>query len=264
MTTDEMWKLTLRKILQTGVETAPRDLKTKDVSSNTTVFHMRYPVLLSPARKLSYQFMAAEAVWILSGSDRVDEIAPWNKNIAKFSDDGQTFYGAYGPRILPQLKHVVEAVIRDRASRQAALTIWRENPPATKDVPCTIAMVFRCNEDRTVDNHVFMRSSDAWLGLPYDVFNFSMVAHLVCCRLNDLPVNGKHYTPGRLYLTAASSHLYEPNWGGAETCFAEATNDRDQPPTPASFYTREDVLLDTLTFLRDSKPGDPMRWWEVK
>ena len=83
--------------------------------------------------------MAAEALWILSGDNKVETIAPYNKNIKQFSDDGIIFQGAYGPRIISQLDYVIESLRKDRESRQAVLTIWNPNPkPSIEELKTVI------------------------------------------------------------------------------------------------------------------------------
>jgi thymidylate synthase len=203
--------------------------------------------------------MAAEAYWILSGDDSVAGIAPYNSRISEFSDDGERFFGAYGPKILGQLEYVVAKLKADHDTRQAGLTIWRENPPTTKDVPCTVAAFFSLR-GMTLNAHVFMRSSDVWLGVPYDVFNFSMLAHLICGHLNDERAADDVYSPGKLYLTAASSHLYETNWDDAKLCLSSQV--LDQAETPKVLWNDHKGLMAWLKELRDTKPGHELRWWE--
>ena len=258
---NQVWSQTLAMILGSGDEVSPRGKLTKELPQYTVSVNMRQPVLTMGARNLSYQFMAAEAFWILSGDDKVDGIAPWNKRIADFSDDGETFFGAYGPKVVSQLDYVVDKLLIDKDSRQAGLTIWRENPTATKDVPCTIAIFCNIRNDK-LNVHVFMRSSDAWLGLPYDVFNFSMLGHLVCARLNRKLLPDTLIEPGILYVTAASSHLYDENFVRAFKCHAGGWGG-DQLDTPPNLYTDECILMETLAALRDSKPGDILRWWDL-
>lgn len=253
------WYSTLTAILRTrGREVSPRGKLTREILQHTVQIDMRHPVLTVPGRKLSYRFMAAEAFWILSGDDTVDGIAPWNKHIINFSDDGQQFFGAYGPKVVSQLDYVIRKLVDDPYSRQAGLTIWRENPPQTKDVPCTVAL-FANIRDNKVNIHVFMRSSDVWLGLPYDAFNFSMIGHLICCRLND---SGLEVEPGTLYLTAASSHMYQENWVAALALVDNQERDVQTPPTRERMYQDESQLMQDLRVLRESSSGDALRWWE--
>lgn len=255
------WLAALGDILSNGRRVAPRGKMTLEIPQRTMVVDMRRPVVTVPERSLSYRFMAAEAFWILTGDDRVETIAPYNSRIAQFSDDGVKFFGAYGPKVLDQLMYVVNKLKQDPDTRQAGMTIWRENPPDTKDVPCTVAAFFNIRGGHKLNAHVFMRSSDAWLGVPYDVFNFSMLAHLVCGILNE----GRQddlYEPGTLYLTAASSHLYEVNWDDAKACTGGTLV--DQPETPAELWTDHTKLIDHLRDVRETRPGDALRWWELK
>lgn len=272
------WLEAVNDILTNGDPVAPRGKMTREIPQRTIVVNMRKPVLRVPDRSLSYRFMAAEAFWILSGDDRVETIAPYNSRIAEFSDDGERFFGAYGPKILAQLPYIIEKLLADKDSRQAGLTIWRECPPQTKDVPCTVAIFFNIRGGK-LNAHVFMRSSDVWLGVPYDVFNFSMLAHLVCGLLNEhvepVPVVENHQltvehnvpkrypyiSPGTLFLTAASSHLYETNWDDAKLCLA--AEPLEQPETPKLLWTDPHHLMDELAALRDTLQGDDRRWWEV-
>jgi thymidylate synthase len=251
-----VWQNLLRDLLEGGKCIAPRGMATQELPQRTLAVNMRKPVLTVPKRNINPRFMAAEAYWILSGDDRVETIAPYNSRIVEFSDDGQVFFGAYGPKVVAQLPYVVNTLMRDPSSRQAGLTIWRENPRPTKDVPCTVALFFGIR-DGTLNVHVFMRSSDAWLGVPYDVFNFSMLGHYVCGLLHK---EGMAVTPGNLYLTAASSHLYETNYEQARQCLDEV---KPQFPTPTFAWTQPDQLMERLKSLRESKPGSELRWWDV-
>lgn len=255
------WLATIRDVRRYGEPRAPRGQRTLDLPQHTMAVDMMHPVVNIPERKLGMKFMAAEAAWILSGDDRVETIAPYNANIAQFSDDGVRFFGAYGPKIVEQLDYVVAKLKEDPATRQAGLTLWRENPPPTKDVPCTIAMFFSL-VGTMLNAHVFMRSSDVWLGVPYDVFNFSMVAMKICAELNGgIGVPG--FQPGTLYLTAASRHLYGRNLDDAVDVYSAYSSGQAIPttgPVPRVIYTKPGVLMDTLVAIRD---GDrAARWWE--
>jgi len=253
------WLNALNDILSNGDLVAPRGKITREILQRTMIVDMCRPVLRVPNRNLSYKFMAAEAFWILSGDDRVATIAPYNSRIKNYSDDGKRFYGAYGPKIQDQLSYIIDKLRSDENSRQAGLTIWRECPPQTKDVPCTVAIFFIIRNNK-LNAHVFMRSSDIWLGIPYDVFNFSMLSHLVCCLVNEHRKFDNTVKPGCLFLTAASSHLYQINWPDAKLCLTSDVH--QQPETNTLLWTDATYLMQTLMALRKSKVGDTIRWWE--
>lgn len=254
------WLNTLSDVLSYGGVVSPRGKETVEVLQHSICVDLLRPVVIAPSRKLSQKFLGAEAFWMLTGDDRVRTIAPYNQNISQFSDDGVTFYGAYGPRIHDQIGYVVNKLVEDRDTRQAGLTTWRKNPPATKDVPCTIAMFFSIR-DGMLNSHVFMRSSDAWLGVPYDVFNFSMVALLVACRLNArADAEGKpRVVPGNLFLTSASRHLYKENWVPAQRVLEVESGKTNEPPVPGILWHDEKRLLATLDAIREGV--DEARWW---
>lgn len=255
------WVSLLRALIEHGEIVSPHGVETLEFLGMSVSADMKYPVLMEEGRKLSYSFMAAEAYWILTGDSLVDNIAPYNKNISQFSDNGFTFFGAYGPKIVSQVDYVVNKLLSDPDSRQAVLTIWRENPPPTRDVPCTVAMSFLIRDGK-LHCHTFMRSSDVWLGLPYDVFNFSMVAAYVCAALNEQ--QEEKITLGRLKVTAASMHLYTSNLAAATKLLRDLGQPRSYEcaELPPELYHNRRSLLEYLRTLRDSKPGSVLRWWE--
>lgn len=214
---DRSWVRDLEHVLKYGDKVSPRGMLVAEVVCLTSVVSMSNPIIFNAKRKLGYKFMAAEAAWILSGDDRVETISPYSKDISKFSDDGVRFFGAYGPKVKDQIPYVVANLHQDQDSRQAVVNIWRETPPKTKDVPCTLSLQF------LVRNHVLhcvasMRSSDLWLGHPYDIFNFSAISFYVLLELNKIRVENADIplTLGRLHLTAGSKHLYERNWADVQ------------------------------------------------
>jgi thymidylate synthase len=214
--TDAVWISHLGSVLTNGAVISPRGISTKEFISNRIVTGLSQPIITVAERELSYKFMAAEAAWILSGGSFVEEIAPYAPSIAKFSDDGITFRGAYGPKVVEQIGYIVDTLVADQESRQAVMTIWRERPAPSKDIPCTVSVQFFIRNGMLycIDN---MRSSDLWLGYPYDIFNFSMLSlsirNHVSARLNT------QIGMGAMILNAGSSHLYERNWAKSHEIF---------------------------------------------
>lgn len=234
--TNKEWLKTIEQCMRWGNVVAPRGKKIKELLGYQTMIPMEFPVLTVEERKLGYKFMAAEAAWILSGDNRVKTIAPYSKAISNFSDDGYFYHGAYGPMIRDQLHFVIDALNSDPDTRQAVLTIWRPNPRPSKDIPCTVSIQFLIRDGHL---HVIdtMRSSDLWLGWPYDVFNFSMLARYVICHLKQKP------ELGNLILQAGSMHLYEEQWSAAEDLLGKAT---EGPAVILPWFEDGDDLIDWL------------------
>lgn len=256
-TMDYEWYRTFRWANRNGREVSPRGRKIRELDQHTIVVDMNYPVLRCPHRGLNYRFMAAEAQWIVMARNDVAFLVKYNRNMQAFSDNGVTLAGAYGPRIMSQMGYVVSKLIEDRDTRQATLTIWKPNPSPTKDYPCTIAMDFKIRDDR-LNLHVFMRSSDIWLGLPYDVFSFTAVAAVFAKFYNEVrqgePIIPPSISLGNLYLTAASSHLYEQHW---HMEIGEPMHEIGEP-VPLEFLESPAPFLGKLMA---SEKTSPIRWW---
>ena len=209
---NRIWLRAIERVLLTGEKSAPRGLPIKEVLHHTHRIDMDHPIISIKERRLNYAFMLTEARWILEGDNQLAPLHAVNKQMQKFSDDGVTLSGAYGPRFVSQLDFVVNKLLEDPDTRQATLTLWTPNPRPSKDIPCTVAMDFKVRGG-LLHAQVFMRSSDVWLGLPYDIFAFTCMAEQVRERL--ISQGGGNYKLlelGTLYLTAASSHLYEEHW----------------------------------------------------
>lgn len=212
--TTRAWLSLLDKIRNNGRLTQVRGLQTLEILGNQTTIEMSRPVIISKERKLGYRFMVAEAWWILTGQNTVETIKSYSRQIERFSDDGIYFSGAYGPKIVDQLSYIVDTLGKDLYSRQAVINIWRERPASSKDIPCTLSLQFLVRADR-LNCIATMRSSDAWLGWVYDVFNFSMLsAYLLELLVRQAPDHPQiaSLRLGELTLTAGSQHLYETDF----------------------------------------------------
>lgn len=248
MSADEAWLQLGLNILNRGEVCNPRGTATKELLGGRAVIDMQRPIVSNPWRRLGYLFMAREAWWILSGRNDVKSIKNY-ANISKFSDDGVYFFGAYGPRIVDQIPYIIRALSTDQYTRQAVLTIWRESPMPSKDIPCSITCQFIIRQDRI---HVFlnMRSSDVWLGVPYDWFNFSMLGAYVLLLLKE---KYPQLQLGNLHYYAASSHMY--SWD--EPKFLEC-REEVRPYTTLSIddYRDHDDLLVHLKLLSEKDAVD--------
>lgn len=164
-------------------------------------------ILYHPVRDLNYRFLLAEWLWIMSGRNDLATIRRYNSRYQEYSDDGITLAGAYGPRLWTQWGYVLQTLLDDPSSRQAVASIWTPNPPKSKDIPCTLNVQFLIREGKM--HGIFnMRSSDAWLGIPHDVFAF--------CQMINAMAGATHTEPGSLILNLGSSHLYANNFELAE------------------------------------------------
>ena len=220
------------------MSTKPRDMETMEILSYTSIVDMTSPIVTLKARKLNYSFMNAEAAWILSGCNDVKTICKYCENMRQFSDDGSYFFGGYGPRFYNQRQYIINTLRLDPFSRQAVINIWRECPLPSKDIPCTLSWQFLIRGEQ-LDMIATMRSSDAWLGWPYDIFNQSMTAAWIALEI------GGGLKLGKLYLNCGSQHLYERDYNKASNVI-ESSDIVYTRSFNTSEYRSGQELIDTL------------------
>lgn len=225
----------LNMILQHGEESAPRGLPIKELLGlSLTVPNMLQNIIVHPKRDLNYRFMVAEWLWITAGREDLEFLLRYNKNYAAFSDDGTILSGAYGPRIASQRDFVLQTLRKDPDSRQAVLSIWDRNPKPSKDIPCTLTMQFLIRQ-KLLHVIVNMRSSDAWWGIPYDLYTFCQLGNMIAGELN--------VEPGPLQLHLGSSHLYQPFYKvAAEVIGAYTEADEVWSPRLSSWLMADDMI----------------------
>lgn len=155
-----------------------------------------------------------ELAWYLSGSNELKFITSYIPLYVESSDDGKTVYGGYGPRIAGpgnknQLKSIIKILSDKSSSRQAVIQLFdaKDILKPHKDIPCTCTLQFLIRNKKL---HMFtsMRSNDVYLGLPHDVFAFTMIQEILARSLGCQLGEYKHYV--------SSLHLYEKNFESAE------------------------------------------------
>ncbi|MGN7727132.1 thymidylate synthase [Luteimonas sp. 22616] len=147
-----------------------------------------------------------ELAWYLAKSDRVKFISYYIPKYREDSEDGLTIPTAYGPRIFSnngedQLGNVVDLLHKRRSSRRAVIQIYSAGDiHRIHDVPCTCTLQFLVRKSRL---HMLtsMRSNDAYLGLPHDIFSFTMLQEIVARALGIELGEYKHFV--------GSLHLYD-------------------------------------------------------
>lgn len=204
----ELFAATCRAVLTDGKPAAPRSIPTLEVLGASLCLRSprRRLVDVPPMRVINPAFAAAEAVWIMSGSDD-----PWiflfNNRLAEYADNGRLM-GAYGPRLrgwhgtVDQLDQARRLLCSDPGSRRAVIQLF--DPEADygghKDVPCTLGYRFFLRGG-LLHMHTSMRSQDLWLGFCYDIFTATLLQELMACWVGA--------GLGEYRLQIDSLHLYE-------------------------------------------------------
>ncbi len=147
-----------------------------------------------------------ELCWYLAKSKDPDFICYY---IPKYKDytEGNAIYGAYGPRIfnfnnINQYESIKRILTKKPTSRQAVIQLFKASDIREyhKETPCTCTLQFMVR-DNLLNMSVHMRSNDAHLGLPHDVFSFTMIQEMLARDLGVEIGTYKHYV--------GSLHIYD-------------------------------------------------------
>lgn len=148
-------------------------------------------ITVHATRPLNITSAIARFAWMVAGSDRLADIAFYEPKVVDYSDDHLTVPGSdYGRRImqprpgLNQLTGVVARLRDDPNSRRAATVIWSPEDAVrqSNDIPCAFGTFYHIRRESLVATTV-MRSNNAFLLLPFNIFEFSLLAEVVASEL---------------------------------------------------------------------------------
>lgn len=214
---DDLMRAVFRRLLSGNRE----NNRVKSKKGNSTEVFGALLQLSNPRARLGRSMVRSkvysaigELVWYLSASDALGQIQYYIDKYHEFSDDGAILNGAYGPRIFSRKRceatelasdewqRVIDVLKARSGSRNAVIQIYSnsDGSKGTKDIPCTCTIQFAIRRNR-LEMHVHMRSNDAYLGLPHDVFAFTMMQEIAARELG--------VEVGRYQHSVASLHLYD-------------------------------------------------------
>jgi thymidylate synthase len=102
---------------------------------------------------------------------------------------------------IDQIKYVLEELSKDTNSRRAVLSAW--NPSDLKKMalpPCHILYIFN-RSSKGLSCHLTLRSSDLFLGLPFNIASTALLTHIFAYVLH-IPAN-------EISLSICDAHIYE-------------------------------------------------------
>jgi len=232
-TVDDLLKKTFKEILDNGVEADPTKGKTKELSGVLLKLNNPLGRLSRTEGKGTIFSCLGELLWYLSGSNKLDQIQYYIKNYQKYSDDGVTVFGAYGPRLFGP-EGQVSTIIRDlqnrSSTRKAVIQLFSSSDIKSphKDTPCTCTLQFLIRDGK-LSLYTTMRSNDAFKGLPHDIFAFTMLQELAARKIG-VPIGeyGHYVTSLHLYIEDIDKVNRFQNEGWQEKVFMPPMPEGDQ------------------------------------
>ena len=172
-----------------------------------------------------------EFLWYLTRDNSLEFIRRYIPAYDDETEDGESVYGGYGPRIfrqrgLDQLHNVIALLRRNPGSRRAVIQLFNAEDIAEdhREIPCTCTLQFLIRRNRL---HMLttMRSNDAYLGLPHDIFCFTMLQEVAARTLGVDLGSYRHFV--------GSLHLYDRDRTEAQQYLDEGTQATiAMPPMP--------------------------------
>ncbi len=207
------------------------------------------------AAEIAWQFMGTrDPEWILSKAPKI-----WSN----FIEDGQ-LKTAYGYRWRKhfnrdQIAMAVQQLRDNPTNRQLFISAWDPSidglgaPNQPKNIPCPIGFSVSVSKDQ-VHGSVFMRSSDVFVGLPYDVMGYALTIAAMAKSA------GK--TPGTLHMTLAHPHIYAPHLKFMQESLTQRHWIRSVIPLPD--WSLEDINTDPdgyIDMVKKLTSNSPMHEW---
>ena len=188
-TLDDVMRWVLQEILWKGEDIHPTKGPAKELSG--VLLEITNPLArISRTETKGRPFSClGELCWYLAKAKDLSFISYYLPLYRKYADNEEIF-GGYGPRLFDwfgrnQFANVANILKRRPDSRQAVIQLFSADDivEAHKDVPCTCTMQFLVRQNRL---HLItnMRSNDAWIGMPHDIFCFTMLQEIMARTLS--------------------------------------------------------------------------------
>ncbi|MBS1271849.1 MAG: Thymidylate synthase [Candidatus Marinimicrobia bacterium] len=245
----------LEEILENGVDRDDRTgTGTRAVFGKQMRFDLTDGFPAVTTKKLAFNVMKAELLWFISGSRDVKELQKmgchiWDANAeagywkpkAEFDGDVGRIYGVQwrswrtpDGREIDQLKKVIQDIQENPTSRRHIVTAW--NPGELDQMalpPCHILYQFFV-DDGKLSLHMFQRSCDMFLGVPFNIASYSLLLHMVAQVTN--------LSPGEFVHTLSDAHIYHNHFDQVKTQL-----EREPKPLPTLKLNPDVTDIDDFT-----------------
>lgn len=236
-----------------------------------------FPILTT--KKIHFRSIYFELMWMLLGMNDVrwlqerkvtiwDEwvneegtIGPgygvqWRNFGTEYDHKGQPYNRG---QCVDQLQQLVDNLVANPDGRRHIVSAW--NPNVTQDMalpPCHMMFQVAVLGDK-LSLHMYQRSADAFLGVPFNITQYALLAHILCWMTG--------YKPGELITSYGDLHVYQNHFDQCEELLGRSVDlhERYSLVMPHEVANRKDQ--DRLVNLMDFNtsphynPADDMIPW---
>lgn len=201
----------LRYVLANGEERKDRTgIGTKSVFGYQMRFDLGegFPALTT--KKIHMKSVICELLWFLRGETNIRSLQAagvtiWDEFVLNDNEKGDLgpIYGKQWRDFggVDQIKGIVEQINNNPMSRRILVSAW--NPPDVPKAalpPCHVMFQFYVHNDNKLDCHFMTRSTDLFLGAPFNIASYALLTHMVAYVCDKIP--------GTLTATFGDLHIY--------------------------------------------------------
>ncbi len=207
----------LSEVLGCGEQRSNRTrVLTRSLFGRQLRFDLREGFPLLTTKKVHFKSVVHELLWMVRGDTNVrslqaEGVTIWDEWMLNESGSLGPVYGAqwrdfngylHEGRGRDQLEDVVKSIKKDPFSRRHIVTAWN---PSDVDFaalpPCHVLFQFYVSNDKRLSCHMYQRSADIFLGVPFNIASYALLTHMVA------DVTGLRV--GDLVISYGDVHLYE-------------------------------------------------------
>src|SRR4051794_30315615 len=188
---DTQYEDLLRRVMAQGAAKEDRTgTGTRSLFGQQLRFPLEAGFPLVTTKRVHFRSVAYELLWFLRGDSNVNWLREHGVTIW---DEWAREDGELGPvygvqwrswptpdgRHVDQITDVLETLRKDPASRRLVVSAWNVGDiPAMALPPCHAMFQFYVADDR-LSCHLYQRSADLFLGVPFNIASYSLLTHMV-------------------------------------------------------------------------------------
>jgi thymidylate synthase len=204
---DHQYLKVLARLLKEGVYRDGRNGGTYGLFGEQLRFNLADGFPLLTTKKVHFKGILVELLWFIAGDTNITFLHDHGVTIwDEWADANGDLGPVYGKQWrdwngIDQLLNVIKGIKKDPHGRRHIISAW--NPAEIEDMalpPCHTMFQFHVANGR-LSCHLYQRSADWFLGVPYNLASYALLTHLVA-RECGLEVGDFVHTFGDLHLYA--------------------------------------------------------------
>ena len=201
-----------------------------------------FPIIAG--KRTNYDAAIAEMRWMMSGSTNINDLD--SKIWDEWADENGNLGPTYGAQLRSfnrhttggsveqdQLATFLAELINNPGSRRHMLTLWNPTELDAQAIPPCITQAQARVRNGILDLHVYQRSADIFLGVPFDLVGWAYLQTVLAALAG--------YKPGSLTFSYGSLHLYANHLEAARQYRSQAYTLASEHPTPVTPQLRLDT-----------------------